>query len=354
MGTPALCHLMTSCLYECHMTHRRRSPREHHFAYRIFLFAVDLDELDNLHRRLPFFSVDRRNIYSFGEGDYLPTDEPVHNASARPQSDLPTATVRVFNQPAPPTESSPPAHGSRLKLRVMAFAADHGVDLTHGRVVLVTLPRVFGTLFNPVSFYFCYDRSGVPVAAIAEVTNTFREMKPFFLGPATRSAIPQASESAVPSGSHKTPATAATFRLRVPKDFYVSPFSDVDVEFDFRLTAPGDHLAVQINDYSGGSRTFESTLTGRRQELTSARLGWYTIKYPLITLRIITLIHWHALLLWWKKIPWFPKAARSSRQRDLYRAHVSLRPTPVQLSTLVPATASASKSSTTLHAQKPV
>jgi uncharacterized protein len=283
---------MNSCLYECHVMHARFAPREHRFLYRIFLFAFDLDELEALHRRLPFFSINRANLYAFRDRDFLPTDEPLHPANPR-------------------DESHPLGNfAGSLKQRVLAYLATRGVDLTGGRVVLVTLPRVLGYLFNPVSFYFCYDRTGAPVAALAEVTNTFKEMKPYFLGPDTRAA------------------GQGEFRLRVPKHFYVSPYSDVDVAFDFTLRPPGDRLSVQIDDYAGATRTLTSTLTGVRRELTGARLAWCTVKYPLITLRVIALIHWHAWLLWLKRVPWFAKAARPADQRELYRPHASISTVP--------------------------
>ena len=198
------------------------------------------------------------------------------------------------------------------KTRVVAYLAARGVDLTGGRVVLVTLPRIFGYGFNPVSFYFCYERQNAPVAALTEVTNTFREMKPYFLGPDTR---PPAAEG-VP----------ASFRHRTPKDFYVSPYSDVDVAFDFNLRAPGDQLLVQIDDYAGAERTLTSTVAGERQELTNARLAWWTLKYPLLTLRVIGLIHWHALRLWLKRLPWFAKAARADGQKRTLPAPRLTRP----------------------------
>lgn len=122
--------------------HHRFTPKEHGFVYRLFLFAIDLDELEELSRRLRLFSVDRANLFSLRQSDYLPTREPLHNASR------PTSVAA--------------AGGRSLKERVLAFLAARGVDLTGGRVVLVTLPRVAGYLFNPVSFYFCYDRAGAP------------------------------------------------------------------------------------------------------------------------------------------------------------------------------------------------
>ena len=272
---------VTSCLYECHVTHARFAPKAHRFAYRIFLFAIDLDELSHLHRTLRLFSTGRPNLYRFNENDYLPPSD---------------------SAPAPPTHSNP-AHHQNLKARVIARLAESGIDLTGGRVLLVTLPRVLGYLFNPVSFYFCYDRAGAPVAAIAEVTNTFREMKSYILGPDTWTTAP----------------ARAAFHLRVPKYFYVSPFSDVDVAFDFRLHPPGERLDVRVDDFVGDARTLASALIGTQRPLSDRGLAWLTLKYPLITLRIIGLIHWHAILLWMKKVPWFAKAARSSDQRGFHR-----------------------------------
>ena len=299
---------MNSCLYECSVLHARFSPRQHRFLYRIFLFAIDLDELETLHRRLRLFSFNRANLYSFRDADFLPTGEPVHNAPAAPAA------------PTPPRPSS-------LKARVVAHLATRGTDLTGGRVVLVTLPRVFGYLFNPVSFYFCYDRAGAPVAALAEVTNTFKEMKPYFLGPATRTPAPLSpapSPSDLPPSAGEGRPGGATFALRTPKHFYVSPFSDVDVAFDFTLRTPAENLSIQIDDYVGAERTLTSTLTGPRRALTGARLAWFTLKYPLLTLRIIGLIHGHAFVLWLKRVPWFAKSARAADQRALYRPHSSI------------------------------
>jgi len=279
--------------------HARFTPRAHRFVYRIFMFALDLDELPALHRHLRFFSLHRPNLFTFREEDFLPVHEPLHNAhSPKP----------IENPSEAEGRQSAESKIENLKPRVLAHLAAHGAALPPDtRVLLVTLPRVLGYLFNPVSFYFCLDRDGRPLAAIAEVTNTFKEVKPFVLAPATRGAD-------------------GAFRLRVPKHFYVSPFSDVDVAFDFTLRAPNGRLSIQIDDYVGAERTLTSTLTGPRRALTDARLAWFCLKYPFITLRIIGLIHWNAFKLWLKNVPWFSKAARAADQRDLHRPHASLQP----------------------------
>ncbi len=307
---------LRSSLYECTVLHHRFSPKEHRFAYRIFLFAFDLDELPELHRRLPLFSLNRPNVFSFRDRDFFPTGEPLHHAS--PES--------AGSPPASAGSDNQNSKAQNLKSRITAFLATHTIDLTGGRVVLVTLPRVLGYLFNPVSFYYCYDAAGNCVASLAEVTNTFKEMKPYFLGPETRLA-PAASDSELsalnsqlPTGGNGTTA----FHRRTPKHFYVSPFSDVDTAFDFTLRTPGERLSIQIDDYIGADRTLTSTLAGPRRELTGSRLAWFSLKYPAITLRIIALIHWHAALLWLRRLPWFAKAARAPDQRDLYRPHASI------------------------------
>jgi DUF1365 family protein len=278
---------MNSCLYECAVMHARLSPRPHRFVYRIFMLAVDLDELDQVGRLAPWLSVNRSNLFSFRERDYLPVGETAFNAAP---------------------DHRPIAHTGGLKDRVIAYLGQHHIDLAGGRVLLVTLPRIAGYGFNPVSFYFCYDATGQPRAAIAEVTNTFHEMKPFLLGPETFAA------------------DAGAFHRRQAKHFYVSPFTDVDVAFDFTLRVPGERLAVQIDDYRESERSLTSTVTGERHALTATRLAWYTVKFPSLTLRVIGLIHWHAFCLWLKRVPWFAKAARPADQRDLYRPHHSLQP----------------------------
>lgn len=276
---------MRSRIFECRVMHHRFAPKPHRFEYDMFMLALDLDELELIHRRSHLLSINSANLFSVREEDYLPAREVVHNGGA-----------------------AAPLAGATLKERVRELLCRHGIDLGDGRVELVTLPRIGGYAFNPVSFYFCRDAAGLPLAAIAEVTNTFREVKPFVL----------------PGSAWRTGA----FRLAVPKHFYVSPFSEVDVAFDFALRPPDERLALAIDDLEAGRRTLATTLTGKSRPLHDAALAACALKYPLLTLQVIARIHWHALRLWLKRVPWFAKAARAGDQRDLFRPHHSIKATP--------------------------
>ena len=254
------------------------------------MLSLDLDELDDLDRRHRLFSVDRSNIFSLRTKDFLPLTEPLHNATTSGES----------NQYGYGPEDTP-----TLKERVIRYLNAHGVDADESvRVELVTLPRMLGYRFNPVSFYYVRDTRGDLIAGIVEVTNTFHEMKPYLLATDDRDA--------------------KGFRRRVAKDFYVSPFSDVDVEFDFKLRPADNRLAVYIDDYEGDRRNLATSITGTAYPLTDRALASYLFAYPLLTLRVIFLIHWHALRLWLKRIPWFAKKNRAESQSNLYRPHESI------------------------------
>ena len=259
-----------SCLYECTVMHHRLTPKEHRFTYSLFLICLDLDEVPNVCSSIKGLSHNRFNFYTFRDRDHL-------------------------------TVSG--AAGS-VKQHLAAYLAQNGVAFPEdGRAILLTLPRVLGYIFNPVSFYFCFDASGAPLCALAQVGNTFGEMKPYLL------AAPDAD---------------GVFRLRTPKHFYVSPFSALDLDFDFKLRVPGGALEIHINDLQGESTVLLSTLTGTRMPLTSARLAWLTLKFPFLTLKVIFLIHWQALLLWLKRLPFHPKAANAHLQRDVLHPHSSI------------------------------
>jgi DUF1365 family protein len=194
------------------------------------------------------------------------------------------------------------------------------------RVRFLVLPKVMGYIFHPFSAFFLYADDGRVLGSIAQVTNTFLEQKWFW--------IPLAQPSSQPGTRNTEPETKAAtplLRWRGPKHFYVSPFSDVDVEFEFKFRPPGETFHFTVDDWTEGAQTLVTVFRGERRPLTDANLLVCWFRYPLLTLRIIGLIHWHALLLYFKSVPYFGKAARADLQRDVHHPHVSIAPKTNQL-----------------------
>lgn len=234
-------------IYESTITHTRISPKKHSFAYRVFMIAIDLDAIPTK----PLLSHNRFNLFSLHDKDHIHTD---------PQKNI--------------------------RQNLTDWLAKNQITIPpDSQITLITFPRVLGYSFNPVSFYYIHSKSGTPLLAVAEVTNTFREMKLYPIDPPT-----------APTGK---------WQKIIQKDHYVSPFSSTADSFHFRLGTPAETWTVHIDNLTAGTPTLLSHFHATRQPLTTPRLALFALKYPLLTLRIIFLIHYHALLLFVKRIPHF-------------------------------------------------
>ncbi|MBS1638206.1 MAG: DUF1365 domain-containing protein [Bacteroidetes bacterium] len=262
---------MNSCLYKATVMHHRTKPVPHRFHYNVFMFYIDLDELDMLTQKFKMISRNRFNFFSFRDSEHLqlPVDRP--------------DTTKT------------------TKEHITDYIRSCGITDEISKVMLLTNLNVLGYNFNPVSFYYCYNAQNQPLCAIAEVSNTFREMKPYLL--------------------NADAFNGEQFQLNTTKYFYVSPFIDHDANFDFRLSVPGEKLNIRIDDIKDDERFFISTLTGQRRAMTNRALFSYSVRFPFITLLIITRIHWHALRLWLKKLPFHRKAEHGDLQRDVFRKY---------------------------------
>jgi len=252
-------------IYHCEVAHRRLRPRQRGFTYRVFMLDVDPAALTSIARRCRFFSHNRFNVFSIDDADHI---------------DL--------------------GHPGGILPNLAAWLEEHGKSLAAKDTVrLLTFPRCFGYGFNPVSFYYITPADGTPAYAVAEVVNTFREMKLYLVEPD-------------PEG---VPAS------RQPKHFYVSPFSDPGDDFDFHLGIPDEDWRVRIDNHDAEGLVLTSSIRGKSAPLTSARLFWCAVKYPLLSVKIIGLIHWHALRLWLKRVPFFRKSERREVQTHVLRPH---------------------------------
>lgn len=244
---------MHSRLYVGRVKHQRYRPVPHAFEYGLFMLYLDLDELPNLFNKRWFWSARRPALARFRREDHL-GDKTLDLASA----------VRRF--------------------------VKHEADIAlNGPIRLLTNLRYFGHGFNPVSFYYCFDESGEKLEVIvAEVNNTpWGEQYCYIL----------------PDTQNKGNATSKRFLL--DKRFHVSPFMDMNIDYDWRFKIPAEKLVVHMKNYQQGEQLFDATLSLQQQAVTAINLARVLARYPLMTVKIVAAIHYQALQLWLKKVPFY-------------------------------------------------
>lgn len=241
-----------SSLYFGTVMHTRLRPRRHDLRYRVFSLYLDLDDIPALGKRLRLFSHNRFNLFSFHDRDHGPRD------------------------------------GSALRPYVEASLARAGIALEGGAIRLLCFPRMLGYVFNPLSIYFCHHSDGRLRAILYEVRNTFGEMHSYLI---------------------PVSGTDAILRQSCDKDFYVSPFLEMDCRYEFRLAPPDERLAVTIRQTDRTGPILHASLEGERAALDDRALVGAFLRYPLMTLKVIAGIHWEAAKLWRKGLRPLPRPA---------------------------------------------
>jgi len=246
-----------SALYVGHVMHRRLRPRRHRLRYRVYHLLLDIDELPALDARLRWFSVGRFNLFGFDARDYGDGS----GASLRAQVD---GVLREAGLPA------------------------------GGAIRLLTMPRVLGHVFNPLSVWFCHaPADGALQAILYEVNNTFGERHRYVI------PVDDARARIVDQGCAKA--------------LHVSPFNGMDARYRFRVAPPGDAVSVGIELADTDGPMLVAQLAGRRRALSDAALLGLFFGHPLLTLKVVAAIHWEALRLWIKRVPLQPRPPAPAR-----------------------------------------
>ena len=231
---------MNSCIYNGLVTHTRFKPIKHFLKYKTFSFFLDLDEVKELDKSISIFSYNKFNIYSFYDKDHGERD------------------------------------GGCLKKWVFKNIKKFNINCNINKIKLLCYPRIFGYVFNPLSIFYCYDDNSLK-AIFYEVKNTFNEQHTYIF---------KVDDDKVEQSCKKK--------------FYVSPFMDMKTFYNFKLYKPSQKLSVFIKQTDKEGTILTATQNGERQKFNLKQLIVNFFKYPLMTIKIISSIHYEALLLWKK------------------------------------------------------
>jgi DUF1365 family protein len=230
-----------SGLYTGVVAHVRLRPRRHRLRYRVFMLLLDLDELAALDRGLRLLAHNRAGLLGFFDRDHA--------------------------------DGAPGV----LKAKIEARLAAAGLDMAGGPIRLLSMPRMLGFVFNPISVYFCHRPDGSLGAMLYEVSNTFGQRHSYLIpvGPGAEQPIEQHCD----------------------KRLFVSPFLRMDMAYRFRVTPPGEQTAIFIDGRDGEGPLITASFAGRRSELTDGAILKAVLAHPLLTLTVVAAIHWEALKL---------------------------------------------------------
>jgi uncharacterized protein len=249
-----------AALYVGKVVHARLRPKPHRFTYRIFMTLIDLDRLDEATGLSRFFSVGPFNLLSFRESDHLPSSQAV----------------------------------AGLAERARALFAQNHIDVSSSRILLLCLPRVMGYAFNPISVFYAVDDYGQLRGLIYEVRNTFGESHAY--------VVPAA-------------ASTETFRHGQGKQFHVSPFLPMDLQYQFSVSTPAKNLFLRIVDFDSSGPLLRTGFSGKHSALSSLTSLKCFFGLPLMTLKVISGIYFEAVRLYFKGMRVYPHPGRGRKPR---------------------------------------
>ena len=224
--------------------HTRFKPKKHYFKYKVFSLLIDLDEINNINNNFNFFSYNKFNLISFFEIDHGDRD------------------------------------GSNVKEWVKKNLIKKNIKFQNIRVEILCYPRIFGYVFNPLSILYIYNENNELISIFYEVKNTFGEQHTYIFETKDQTLI----------------------KNKCNKKLYVSPFIDMECEYNFSVTKPGDSISVIINQYDKEGKLLFASQDGKSQDLTTKNLILNYLKHPLMTFKVIVAIHYEAFKLWFKKV----------------------------------------------------
>ncbi|HCU85034.1 DUF1365 domain-containing protein [Methylophilus sp. UBA6697] len=253
--TPAL----HSAIYTGWVSHQRLQPTLHGFRYQLFMLYIDLEELPTLFKNTRLWSYLTPNLAYFSRKDYLGSPE------------IP------------------------LEVCVRDLVEQETGQRPLGRIGLLTHCRYWGVCFNPVSFYYCHNSEGELQAIVSHITNTpWKE----------RFAYVHAVQQGAP------------LLFQFKKNFHVSPFMPMQIDYQWQFSIPGEALSVHMQNWQQDQAMFFATLKMQRQPWQASALNRMLLSYPWMTLKVIWGIYWQALRLWFKKIPFYPHPDQRTQRGD--------------------------------------
>ena len=236
--------IKNSKIYTGKVIHKRFKPKEHYFKYNVFSLLIDLNELEQINKDIKFFSYNKFNIISFYDKDHGDRD------------------------------------GSSIKLWVKKNLRNIGIMTEDISIKLLCYPRIFGYVFNPLSTYFIYNKHSELISIFYEVKNTFGEQHTYIF---------KAQDE-------------KTVQNKCKKKFYVSPFIEMDCQYNFKTLNPREQLSVVINQNDKDGKLLFASQDGISKDFNNKNLIFSYLTHPLMTFKIIGAIHYEAFKLWAKRI----------------------------------------------------